>query len=230
MTSETRGRALTEELPGDEAFPAEPAERTPEAEQAGEVAADDAAPEPRRRRRRGARDRVTADDDEAGARRPARPSVPLVPVLAVLLVLLLGAAAWLWTTRPERSPVTTDDYVEVLQAARSAVVDLTSFDHVTLDDDIEEARRVTTGDLREESVELLDSGRRQFTDAQVVVSTEVVGAGVTRADAERGTVVLFLQATQKNNASEQAQVVRYEIEAELTRVDGRWLLSGITGR
>jgi hypothetical protein len=181
--------------------------------------------------RRGRRRRPEPEpgDDDAPRRR-GRLSVPLVPVLAVLFVLLLAAAAFLWFTRPQTSSIRTGDYAEVLQAARSEVVDLTSFDYLTLDDDIEQAKRITTGDLRDESVQQLDDNRQQLTDSQAVVSTEIVGAGVTRADDEHGTVLLVIQATQRTSADEQAQVVRYRIQAELTKVDGRWLLSGIAGR
>jgi hypothetical protein len=158
-----------------------------------------------------------------------RLSLPLVPALAVLLVLLLGGIGFLWLTRPESSAVRTGDYVEALQAARSGVVDLTSFDYLTLDDDIEQVRRVSVGDLRDEAVAELDGRRDQITEAQAVVNTEVVGAGVTRADESSATVLLVIQSTQESNTSEQAQVVRYRIEVELTKSDGRWLLSGIKG-
>jgi hypothetical protein len=109
------------------------------------------------------------------------------------------------------------------------VVDLTSFDHLTLDDDIEQVRRVSVGDLREEAVAELDGRRDQITEAQAVVNTEVVGAGVTRADESSATVLLVIQSTQESSTSEQAQVVRYRIEVELEKSDGRWLLSGIKG-
>ncbi|TFV76934.1 hypothetical protein E4P39_08625 [Blastococcus sp. CT_GayMR19] len=160
----------------------------------------------------------------------SRPSLPLVPVLATLLVLLLAAAAFLWFTRPELSAVRTGDYVEALQAARSGIVDLTSFDHLTLDDDIEQIRRVATGDLREESVAELDDNRQQLVDAEAIVNTEVVGAGVTRADGDAATVLMVIQATQESTASPQAQVVRYRIQVELTKENDRWVLSGISGR
>ena len=75
----------------------------------------------------------------------------------------------------------------------------------------------------------LDDRRQQITDAEAVVNTEVVGGGVTRADASAATVLLVIQSTQESNASEQAQVVRYRIEVELEKPDGRWLLSGIKG-
>jgi Mce-associated membrane protein len=167
------------------------------------------------------------DDAAPGAR--GRISLPLVPVLAVLLVLLLGAGGWLWATRPEPSAVTTADYVDVLQAARSGVVDLTSFDHLTIDDDIAQIRRVATGDLLDESVAELEGQRARFTEVQAVVSTEVVGAAVTRADDTTGTALLVIQSTQRSTADERPQVVKYRIQVELQKVDDRWLLSGIAG-
>ena len=170
----------------------------------------------------------SADRDRSGGR--PRLSLPLVPVLAAVLVLLAAAAAFLWFTRPEPSAIGTTDYVEALQAARSGVVDMTSFDHLTLDDDIEQIRRVTTGELREEAVGELEGTRQQLIESEAIVNTEVVGAGVTRASSEAATVVMVVQATQESSASPQAQVVRYRIQVELTKEDDRWVLSGITGR
>ena len=175
-------------------------------------------------------DGATPATDRDGSSDRPRPSLPLVPVLATLLVLLLAAAAFLWFTRPEPSAIRTADYVEALQAARSGVVDMTSFDHVTLDDDIEQIRRVTTGDLREEAVAELEQTRQQLIESEAIVNTEVVGAGVTRANGEAATVVMVVQATQESTASPQAQVVRYRIQVELTKEDDRWVLSGIKGR
>ena len=172
-------------------------------------------------------DEPPLDDDDVRTRR--RPSLPLVPVLALLLVLLLGAGAFLWFTRAEPSSVTTEDYVEALQAARSNVVDFTSFDHLTLDDDIEQVRRVSTGDLRDEAVDQLESRRQQITDSEAIVSTEVIDAGVTRANADEATVLLVIQTTRETNASEQAEVVKYRIEVEMQKDDERWFLTAIRG-
>jgi hypothetical protein len=197
-------------------------EGTPEAAGAGEDARRAG-----RFRRRGGKD---GGEDGGNAVRTRGPlSRRLVPLLAALLVLLLAAAAFLWFTRPGKSAVSTDDYSQALQAARSGVVDLTSFDYLTLDDDIEQVRRVATGDLREESVAQLDDRRQQITDAQAVVNTEVVGAGVTRADDSDATVLLVIQSTQASLATPQPQIVRYRIEVSLKKEGERWLLSGIKG-
>jgi Mce-associated membrane protein len=183
----------------------------------------------RGRRRRGkSADVPTEPDTEHGGSR--RLSLPLVPVLAVLLVLLVAGCVALWVTRPGSSAVRTDDYVGALQAARAGIVDVASFDYVTLDDDIAQIREVTTGSLQKESVEQLDQRRQQITDAQAVVNTTVVGAAVGAADDDKATVFAVIQSTQQTSAPAQAQVQRYRVEIQLERVDGRWLLSGITGR
>ena len=202
--------------------PAEPAAGTPAAD------AQDADAQPGRRR--GRRRRAERGDTEDSPDRGRRPALPLVPVLAVLLVLIAAGCVALWVTRPDSSAVRTGDYVGALQAARSGIVDVTSFDYVTLDDDIQQIRDVTTGDLRDESVSQLDESRQQITDAQAVVNTSVVGAAVGTADDDKATVFAVLQSTQQTSTSDQAQVQRYRVEISLTRVDGRWLLSGITGR
>jgi Mce-associated membrane protein len=233
VTNEARTRLPSEE-DADASATDERAADGPAAEGAAEKPADETTdPAPAGRKKKAARAAgTTVDESEDGeARHPRRrPSLPLVPVLAMLLVLLLGAGAFLWFIRAEPSAVTTDDYVEVLQAARSNVVDFTSFDHLTLDDDIEQIRRVAVGDLRDEAVEQLDSRRQEITEAEAIASTEVVGAGVTRADDEDATVLMVIQTTQESNASEQAQVTKYRIEVEMERLDsGRWVLARITG-
>jgi Mce-associated membrane protein len=165
-------------------------------------------------------------DGAAGRRGPA---VALAPALAVLLVLLVAAGGFLWLTRPGESAVSTGDYAEALQAARSGVVDYTSFDYLTLDDDIEQIRRISVGDLRDQGVARLDERRAEITEAEAVSSTEIVDAGVVRADGQDATVLLVIQSTQESTASPQAQVVRYRIEVGLEKDGDRWLLSGIKG-
>jgi Mce-associated membrane protein len=109
-------------------------------------------------------------------------------------------------------------------------VDVTSFDNLTLDDDIEQIRRVTSGDLREEAVAELEENRQQIVEAESIVNTEVIGAGVLRADGDSATVLMVIQATQQSTASQQAQVAPYRVQVELTKENDRWVLSGISGR
>jgi Mce-associated membrane protein len=160
------------------------------------------------------------------------PFALLAQALAVLLVLLLAALGYLWVTRPATSSIRVADYVGALEGARSGVVDLTSFDYLTLDDNVRQIKAVTTGDLQKESVAKLNQSRKSITDSQAVFSTKVLegGAGVTKATPSSATVVMVIETTQKTKASTQAQVTRFRIEVQMSKINGRWLMSGISGR
>ena len=210
MTSEARTRPRA-----DEDAPAE---------EAVGVAAPDAGP--------GADD--AAQRESRRARRRTRRSgafwVPVVAVLAVLLVLLLGAVGYLWFTRPAPSSVSTADYVPVLTQGRQDVVDLTSFDYQTIDQDIAQVSKISTGSLRKDSVDLLQKGRQQIVDQKAVVNTEVVSAAVTQAGDDTGRLMLVLQTTRRTKASATPAVSRYRVQADLKKVGDHWLLTAITGR
>jgi hypothetical protein len=134
-------------------------EATTEEATTEEAVTDEDAGRGRKRRAR----RGSDDGDGDGTVTRSGPSLPLVPVLAVLLALLVAGGVFLWLTRPDPSRVRTDDYVAALTQARSNVVDMTSWDYLTLDDDIEQIRRVTTGHLRDQAVQQLDSQRKVIT-------------------------------------------------------------------
>lgn len=174
---------------------------------------------------------ATADEARpapAGERR-SRTGFPLVPLLSGLLVLLLAGLAFLWFSRPDPSAIRTDVYSPVLQAARSAVVDFTSFDHLTFDDDVEEVRRVSTEEFAEQSVASLEERRQEILELEAVVSTEIIGAGVTTADVDEATVALLIQTTRRTSASEQADVAKYSLQVTMEKQGDRWLLASIAG-
>lgn len=178
-----------------------------------------------------------ADDDDGegektGLRRRSLPRirVSLTAVVAALLVVLLGVGTWLFLTRPiAQSPIELTAFDEILSAARSGIVDVTSFDYLTLDQDIAEIDAVTTEDLHDDTIAALEDRRDQLVTDQQVSATEVIAASVTEATATRATAVIVLRARVKNLLTPQETVTRYRIEVKLMLVDGRWLLSGLTG-
>ena len=184
----------------------------------------------KRRRRTGRPGRRAARGDGDGARTaPRARRSPLVPVLAVLLVLLLAGVGFLWFTRPGSSAVRADDYVDVLQAARSEVVDMTSFDYLTLDDDIVQIKRVTTGDLQKEAVDQLDSRRQQITDSQATVNTRSSAPGSPAPTEDTPPCCWSSSRRRRAARASRRRSLRYRIRVELEKKGGRWLLSGIAG-
>lgn len=160
-----------------------------------------------------------------------RITVSLTAVVAAVLVVLVAVGSWLFITRPaERSPIELTAFDEILGAARSGIVDVTSFDYLTLDQDIAEIDAVTTGDLRDEVLATMDERRERLVTDQQVTSTEVIAASLTEASATQATAQIVLRARQKSLLTPQETVTRYRVEVTLELVDGRWLLSGLTGR
>lgn len=155
----------------------------------------------------------------------------LTAVVAALLVVLVAVGSWLFLTRPiARSPIELTAFDEILGAARSGVVDVTSFDYLTLDEDLAEIAAVTTGDLRDEVFGTLDDRREQLVTDQQVSSTEVVAASLTEASPTQATALIVLRARQQSLRTPEETITRYRVEVTLELVDGRWLLFRLTGR
>ncbi|MDQ3733851.1 MAG: hypothetical protein M3400_07640 [Actinomycetota bacterium] len=183
------------------------------------------------------------DEADTAATKPARrrrslPSLPSLPKLRIsltslvgaLLVILVGVGTWLFLTRPvAQSPIELTAFDEILSAARSGIVDVTSFDYLTLDQDIAEIDRVTTDELHDDTIAALEDRREQLVTDQQVSATEVIAASVTEATATHATAVIVLRARVKNLLTPQETVTRYRIQVDLRLVDGRWLLTGLTG-
>ncbi len=161
---------------------------------------------------------------------PAGPALPLVPALAVLLVLLLAGTGSSGSPRPGSSGVATGDYVDALQAARAGIVDVASFDYLTLDDDITQIEAVTTGDLRTESVDQLNSRRQDITDAQAVVNNRGGrgrGGGPPTTPAPPCT---WSSSRPRPAAPPSRPGPALPHRGRPHEDGGRWLLSGISGR
>lgn len=176
-------------------------------------------------------DPAKGKDSTVGRRRLPELRVTPSMVVAALLVILVAVGSWLLVTRPTgRSPIELTAFDEILSAARSGVVDVTSFDYLTLDQDLAEIEEVTTGDLRVEVFGTLDDRREQLVTDQQVSSTEVVAASLTEASQSQATALIVLRARQESLLTPQETVTRYRVEVTLELVDGRWLLSGLSER
>lgn len=151
-------------------------------------------------------------------------------VVAVVLALLLVAAGWLYLNRPPgQSPIELTAFEDSLSAARTGVVAVTSFDYQTIDEDIAEVEEVATGALRDEVLATLTERREQLILDEQVSLTEVVEASLTEASPDRATALIVLRVRQTSVIEPDATFVGYRVEVSLELVDGRWLLSALTG-
>lgn len=156
---------------------------------------------------------------------PPGPSRLLLALGALAAVLLLGTGVLAWVVREQRAAEQARD--EALEAARLAAVEVLSYDHRRIEEDIEEARRLGTGEFLEQYESATEGLVEQAEAGQVVVRTTVQGASVQEATPERVEVLLFVDQTTTRSGLEEPRVEQNRVRLTLDDVDGRWLVSGL---
>jgi Mce-associated membrane protein len=153
-------------------------------------------------------------------------------VLAVagllVLTLVLVAAAALVGLRARAADRAEQARSAAVAAARTHAEDVLSYDHRTLDEDFARARRALTGpfvaDYRDTTTKVVRPSAEQY---KVVVSAEVAAASVVRADADRATVLLFVDQTTTSTRLDGPKVDLNRVRVQLTRTGGEWLISDL---
>lgn len=163
--------------------------------------------------------------EEHPEERPGRPSRLVVGLAALAAVLVVGAGVLAWTVRGDRAAEQARD--DALEAARLAAVEVLSYDHRRIDEDIEEAERLGTGEFLEQYQAATEGLVEQAEAGAVVVRTTVQGASVQSASADRVEVLLFVDQTTTRTGLEEPRVEQNRVRLTLDDVDGRWLVSGL---
>lgn len=159
----------------------------------------------------------------SGTRRASR----LLIALAVATVVLLGVTTWGAVELRDRRLVAAAR-VDALAAARSAAVDLLSYDFRRLDADFERGRRHVTGRFAEEYATTTEKTvRPTATRYQAVVEATLVDAGVRSATRDRAIVIVFVNQTSRNTRLVAPQIDQNRVRLTLTRVGEAWLVSEV---
>lgn len=178
-------------------------------------------------------------------RPPGRRS-PLVPVLSAVAALAVVAAVALAvvllnredTKASPRDPqsaadssdvpgdVSESERSEALAAGRSGAVEIVAVDHARYDAEVDDAAALMTPEFaatyRETAADIRDS----FVDMETVVRASAVGTGLVGIDADRATVLVFLNQTVDRKPAETV-ATPYRVVVSLLRTDGAWLVDGL---
>lgn len=169
---------------------------------------------------------MTEERPEEGLQEHAgRPSRLVVGLTVLAAVLVVGAGVLAWTVRGDRAAEQARD--DALEAARLAAVEVLSYDHRRIGEDIEEAERLGTGEFLEQYQAATEDLVEQAEAGAVVVRTTVQGASVQSASADRVEVLLFVDQTTTRTGLEEPRVEQNRVRLTLDDVDGRWLVSGL---
>jgi Mce-associated membrane protein len=148
----------------------------------------------------------------------------LLPVLAAVVAAVLLAAAVLgWRVLEQRAAESAR--VEALAAARSAVVEVLSYDYRRMQRDIDAATELATGEFLEEYRAATAGLVEQAEEGEVVVTATVLTAAVQSAERDEVEVLLFVDQSTSRAGLEQPRVDQNRLRVVLEDVDGRWRIA-----
>ncbi|AKE88292.1 MULTISPECIES: hypothetical protein [Rhodococcus] len=169
----------------------------------------------------------TVDDTPATA--PPDPPAPrsrvrrwLTPALIVLLAAAAGFCGFRWWQAEQTEGLRAD----ALDRAREYAIALGTYDYQHFDDALAAVTDVSTGEFAEKYRSVAGDLRGLVENGHGVSVATVSHAAVETLDADRATVLVFLDQDVKNVAVPDGRVDATRFLITLARVDDRWLLQG----
>ncbi|MFB4305677.1 hypothetical protein [Actinomadura sp. GTD37] len=157
-----------------------------------------------------------------------RRRLPLVTALSlsVIVVGLAIAAGWLGVVTL-RNKDEADQRAKAIQSARQMGVNLMTLDAATAQRDLDRIVSGTTGDLKNKLASQSNSFMQQVTKAKAKSTVSDVEAALVSIDDDSAEVMVSLNGTVTNDKVQNGTPQGYRYQMDLTRVDDRWLVSGL---
>ncbi|MDD7917944.1 hypothetical protein [Actinomycetospora callitridis] len=160
--------------------------------------------------------------------------VTLVAVIVVCLVLA-GLAFWqgrqAWTSGPVSNQAVVDvgGTAELVGQSRESIEKIFSYDFTRLDDSVEAARTMSTGQFTDRYLSVFDQTIRTPAQQQQLRQTATVqNIGVVSMRDDRATVMALTQFSAQRTTTGQSTNAPGLLRLEMERVDGRWKLAELT--
>lgn len=157
-----------------------------------------------------------------------RARLPLVTAIAlsVVVVGLAIASGWLGVVTL-RNKDEADQKAKAIQSARQMGVNLMSLDASTAQRDLDRIVSGTTGDLKNKLASQSNAFMQQVTKAKAKSTVSDVEAALVSIDDDSAEVMVSLNGTVTNDKVKNGTPQGYRYQMDLTRVDDRWLVSGL---
>jgi Mce-associated membrane protein len=157
-----------------------------------------------------------------------RRRLPLVTAitLSVIVVGLAIASGWLGVVSL-RNKDEADQRAKANQSARQMGVNLMSLDAATAQRDLDRIVAGTTGDLKNKLASQSNAFMQQVTKAKAKSTVSDVDAALVSMDGDSAEVMVSLNGTVTNDKVKNGTPQGYRYQMDLTRVDDRWLVSGL---
>lgn len=157
-----------------------------------------------------------------------RRRLPLVTaiVLSVVVVGLAIASGWLGVVTLQNKGE-ADQKAKAIQSARQMGVNLMSIDAATAQRDLDRIVAGTTGDFKNKLASQSKAFMDQVTKYKAKTTVSDVDAALVSIDDDSAEVMVSLNGTVTNDKVKNGTPQGYRYQMDLTRVDDRWLVSGL---
>jgi len=157
--------------------------------------------------------------------------VALYVVVALLAVACVVASLLSFLTYREHdertnAQVEQERYGDVIDAASTEALALVNIDYRDLETTYDTVRAGATGDFLKEYTDSWDEQVDLFKQSKSVSTGKIRAAAVSSIDHDSATVMVVVEGTAQNNATEnKPQQRRYRWRLDVVKVDGDWLTS-----
>ncbi|GAA4139717.1 hypothetical protein [Actinomadura keratinilytica] len=161
------------------------------------------------------------DAIDAEASRGRRTTLSVLGVLAVALAVAAGVFGYrYWRAQEEEK-----QRAAAAQAARQTAVNLSSLDYRDIQKGIDRVLAGLTGDIRNQWATQAKTVADVATKNQSMSQVQQVRAGVVSMDGDSAEVIVAITSTTTSPKVPQGAPRYYRYSMDLTRTDGRWLVS-----
>lgn len=160
--------------------------------------------------------------------RSVTPRLRRAPALAAAALVVVGVTDVLLMNAVARAHDKDAAQQHAMDAARTLVPVLLSYDYQSLDADLERSRSSTTGDFRNDFDKLISSVVRPAATNRHVATTAVVsGAGVVSSTPGKVTVLVLVTQTSTSTIHKSPVVTGSRVKVQMAWTGDRWLIAGL---
>jgi Mce-associated membrane protein len=142
-----------------------------------------------------------------------------------VVVLALAVTASVLGTRVWQAQDRLDDQAAAEQAARQTAVNLASIDYRTVKQGIDRVLSGMTGEVKSQWATQSKTIADTATKTQSMSTVQDVRAGLVSMDGDSAEAIVAVTAVTTSPKVRQGAPRYYRFTMDLTRVDGRWLVS-----
>ncbi|WUI00299.1 hypothetical protein OHR68_00275 [Spirillospora sp. NBC_00431] len=153
-------------------------------------------------------------------------ALTIVVTLSAVVAGLAIAAGWLGVVTLQNRDE-ADQKAKAIQSARQMGVNLMSLDASTAQRDLDRIVAGTTGDLKDKLASQSKAFMDQVTKYKAKSTVSDVNAALVSIDGDSAEVMVSLNGTVTNDKVKNGTAQGYRYQMDLTRVDDRWLVSGL---